>query len=136
MSIKFISEAGAINIIYVIGIIFYVVGNYFHELSLQKLTETVKGTIISTSTQNFKNRQCITAEYAINGKTYKTRIMKIPKKRVDKFLTEGDVVDVMYSKEKPSKSIISGDVYMFVNAKKGLFCLIPFIIIVIALCTL
>ena len=122
------------NALCFLGISGWILGNYFEELSFQKLAACVKGRVVSVN--KFKKQQRVVAEYAVDGKTYLTRVMKIPEKHSDRFLNVGDSVDIRYSEKQPYRAIVSGDVYMFANAKKGLFYLIPLIIIVIALCIL
>ena len=97
--------------------VFQVVHNFLKESSLQKLTSTIKGTVISAYV--IKKAQNVIAEYTVDGKSYITRTMKIPQKHGDKFLNEGDIVDVMYDNVKLSRSIIFGD-NRLANAKKAL----------------
>jgi hypothetical protein len=102
---------------------FFSLCSYKKEKTLQKLCDTVISGRISLICLSDKDYYTI-AEYESNGKTYHTRPMLTPAKKVDSNVKVGDKVDVRFSKESPEKSIIIDDVYGLKYKKRAIVLII------------
>lgn len=69
------------------------------------------------------NERVILAEYTVNGHTYETREMRIPRKHCKKAYETGEEITVKYDPKHPYRSIIAEDVYSFRAVKTVLLLL-------------